>query len=199
MRITQSLLALALVTASVAACRTGTMVKRIDPNQTVDISGDWNSTDAQSVADEMIHSALSRPWITEFQQAHQGKRPVVTVGTVTNRTGEHIDTKMFESSISNAFINSGAVRVVEVDEQLRAELADQQATASADTRKKINTRTGADFILSGVMTSNVDQEGGVAVKYYKINMTLRSVESAEAAWGGQKELKKFVQRSKFRP
>src|SRR5262245_47467898 len=112
MRNTQRMLALTLVAGALSACRTGTMVARIDPNQTVDISGNWNSTDAKLVADSMIKSALSRPWIGEFQQSHQGKRPVVTIGYVTNRTGEHIDTKMFESSIANAFINSGAVRVV---------------------------------------------------------------------------------------
>ena len=196
------LLAATLVLTTLSACRTGTRVARIDPNQTVDISGNWNDTDSKLVADEMIKEALGMGWITRFMQAKAGKSPSVIVGTVTNRSTEHINTRMFMSNIETAFTNSGAVNVIASGtsrSQARAEREDQQTTAAGDSRARQNSRTGADFILEGELTMIPDQEGGVAVKKYQVNLYITNIETEARAWAGQKEIKKVVQRSRFRP
>ena len=53
-----------------------TSVQRIDPNAQVDLSGNWNDTDANQVAKAMIHDCLSRPWAAKFK-AEKGRDPVV--------------------------------------------------------------------------------------------------------------------------
>ena len=52
-------------------CSSGKKVSRIDAEETVDLSGNWNDTDSRLVADEMIGDALSmnggqRPWLMNF-------------------------------------------------------------------------------------------------------------------------------------
>jgi hypothetical protein len=46
-----------------AACATTPKVTRIDANETVDLSGNWNDTDSRQVAEEMVKDSLARPWL----------------------------------------------------------------------------------------------------------------------------------------
>ncbi|MDD5354824.1 MAG: penicillin-binding protein activator LpoB, partial [bacterium] len=72
----------------------GTKVERVDSGEMIDLSGNWNDTDSQLVSAEMINDSLSRPWVSEFRST-QGKPPTVIVGTVRNRSSEHINTETF--------------------------------------------------------------------------------------------------------
>ena len=40
-----------------------TSVKRVDVDETIDLSGQWNDTDSRLVAEEMIGDVLSRTWV----------------------------------------------------------------------------------------------------------------------------------------
>ena len=179
-----------------------TRVVRLDPNETVDISGDWNDADSKLVADEMIRDALTTPWATRFMQAHGGTSPKVIVGTVRNLSSEHINTATFIQDLVAAFVRSSAVTVIQGGaqrEQVRAERQDQQSNASADTRARVGNEQGANFMLVGQVNTIIDQEGGKAVKYYQVDLNLTDMESNALAWVGQKKIKKFVQRSGSRP
>ena len=57
-------ISLIIITLMLGAC--GTSVKRVDSDETIDLSGAWNDTDSRLVADEMIADALSRPWISNY-------------------------------------------------------------------------------------------------------------------------------------
>lgn len=169
-------------------------VTRMDPNQTVDLSGNWNSTDAKMVSAEMVSSCLNRPWLDAFTSA-MSRRPVVIVGWVENRTAEHIETEVFMKEMEAAFINTGTVRVVqasEAREKLRAERADQQTFSSLETRKAWGKELGADFILGGVISSVTDQFKRERTIFYKVNLELTNLETNEKVWIGDKEIKKFV-------
>lgn len=65
-------------------------VTRIDPNQQIDISGGWNNTDARLVAEQATSDILSASWLTNHLSDHAGKKPVVIVGMVYNKSHEHI-------------------------------------------------------------------------------------------------------------
>ena len=56
------LLALPLALLSAAGCG-GTKVTRIDHDQTVDLSGQWNDSDSRMVSEEMIKDCLSQAWL----------------------------------------------------------------------------------------------------------------------------------------
>ncbi|CAB5141878.1 FIG00545237: hypothetical protein [Olavius algarvensis associated proteobacterium Delta 3] len=43
-----------------------TSVKRVDVDETIDLSGQWNDTDSRLVAEEMIGDVLSRTWVQDF-------------------------------------------------------------------------------------------------------------------------------------
>jgi len=43
-------------------------VKRISPDQQIDLSGRWNDVDSKLVAQEMIKDVMSRPWHNNFFQ-----------------------------------------------------------------------------------------------------------------------------------
>jgi uncharacterized protein (TIGR02722 family) len=180
-----------------AGCGSSKTVERVDPNTTIDLSGDWNDADSRLVAEEMISDMLARPWLGEFK-GRTGEQPVVIVGTVRNRSSEHIATMAFIKNLERELTNSGRVSFVasrEEREEVRDERADQQEFASPETMKRFQQETGANFMLRGDITTIVDQEGGEKVKYYQVNLELVDIESNRKAWIGEKKIKKLISQS----
>jgi uncharacterized protein (TIGR02722 family) len=173
-------------------------VTRVASDTQIDLSGRWNDTDAQQVAEAMISDVLSRPWLSDFNMA-EGRKPVVIVGEVRNRSDEHIETLVFTKSLERELINSGKVRFVAGAAErgaVRSEKLDQQMEASENTMKRLGQETGADFYLGGVITSVTDAVDGQRVVFYKVNLELINVESSEKVWIGDKQIKKVVEQSK---
>ncbi len=181
--------------AILSAC--GKKVRRIDPEETTDLSGYWNDTDSRIVSDDMIVDCLSHPWIQEHAIEY-GAKPVVIVGSVRNRSTEHIATGTFIRDLERALVNSGQVRVVANPlerEELRDEREEQQDWAREETRKQLRAETGADYMLNGVIDTIIDKEGGTEVKFYQIDLYLTGIENNERVWIGQSKIKKEISRS----
>lgn len=190
---TAALMALAVGLA--AGC--GKKVRRIDPETTTDLSGYWNDTDSRLVSEAMINDCLTHPWIQRHAAETQA-RPVVIVGSVRNRSMEHIATGTFTRDLERAFVNSGQVRVVANPlerEELRSEREQQQEFAREETRKRLRAETGADYMLNGAIDVIVDREGGDEVKFYQVDLYLTSIETNERIWIGQKKIKKEITRA----
>ena len=169
-------------------------VSRIDPGQSVDLSGRWNDTDSRLVAEEMVRDVLNRPWLGRFE-GRTNRQPVVIVGEVRNRSHEHIDAETFVRNMEREFINSGMVRVVqgaEFRELMRQERADQQEFASAETMARWRREIGADYMLTGTINSIVDQFGRDRVVFYQVNLELSDMETNEKVWIGEKQIKKAI-------
>jgi penicillin-binding protein activator len=169
-------------------------VTRIDPNQQTDISGRWNDTDSKLVANEMIKDVLERPWRSNFEQKH-GRKPVVIIGSVKNKSTEQIDPITFIKDLEKSFINSGVVGVVQSGDernQVRDERNDQQTFSSEDTKKKWGREKGADFMLNGVVASIVDQYKNQKTVAYQVTLELTDLETNEKVWIGEKEIKKYI-------
>ena len=178
-------------------CGQSRSVSRVEPNTTIDLSGDWNDTDSRLVAEEMIRDVLGRPWLGQYTGA-KNKNPNVIVGTVKNRTSEHISTTTFIKDLERELINAGRVNFVankEERSEVREERADQQENASPETMKRFQQETGADFMLRGDISSIVDQEGGEKVKFYQVNLELVNIETNQKVWIGDKKIKKLVSQS----
>lgn len=189
---------LALIALVAIGCGSSRKVYRIDPETTTDVSGAWNDTDARLVAEEMVSDCLSRPWLTDYVLA-SGQKPFVTVGTIRNKSSEHIDTETFSTDFERELINSGQVRFVATRDQrdeVRDERYDQRDFASAETMKKIRAETGADFILLGAIKSIVDEVEGLRVVFYQTDLELINIESAEKVWIGSKKVKKEISKNK---
>lgn len=170
----------------------GPSVSRIDPDETVDLSGRWNDTDSRFTAEEMITSALTESWLRRFEEEYD-RQPVMIVGGVRNKSHEHIDATTFIKDMEREFIKSGLVRVVqnsELREKIREEREDQQDYADPATAKKFGKELGADFMLFGDISSIVDQEGRTKLIYFQVNLELADMETNELVWIGDKKIKK---------
>lgn len=173
-------------------------IKRVETNLVKDVGGGWNDTDAQMVAAEMINDCLNAGWYNKTL-LKLGKEPVVIVGTVSNNSMEHINTDVFVEEIQRALINSGKVEFVASKSErgeVRTERMEQDEFASEETRKAFGKEIGADFMLSGTLNSVVDKSGKKALVFYQVNMKLINLETNQIVWNGQKQIKKYVKRSK---
>jgi uncharacterized protein (TIGR02722 family) len=191
-------LVVVLVLCMVVACGSSRKVYRIEPETQTDLSGKWNDTDARLVAEEMVSDCLSRPWLINWVSQAGGK-PVVTVGTIRNRSSEHIDTETFTTDFERELINSGQVRFVassDQREEIRDERFDQQEWATPETMKRIRAETGADFILVGGIKSIIDAVEGTSVVYYQTDLEMINIESMEKVWIGSKKIKKEIGKKK---
>jgi uncharacterized protein (TIGR02722 family) len=180
--------------AFISACQT--RVTRVDPSQTVDLSGRWNDTDSQQVAEAMSQDALNSNWLRDIElNSVNAKKPVVIIGIIANKSHEHIDHETFTKDIEREFIKSSKIRVVQnktFREKLREERADQQEFASPETQKKWGRELGADYMMFGNISSIVDQEGKRKVVFYQVNLELTNIETNETIWIGDKKIKKYV-------
>jgi uncharacterized protein (TIGR02722 family) len=187
-------------TLLLASC-SGKTVTRLESETVVDISGRWNDTDSRMVSEQMVGDILGARWLVTYSQAHAGERPTVIVGTVRNRSSEHIATETFTKDIERTFVNSGSVRLVassEEREELRDERADQQDFSSPETVKRFGLENGADFMLMGTINSITDSEDGKSVVFYQVDLELTNIQTNEKVWLDQKEIKKYIGRGKYK-
>ncbi|HEU0265162.1 MAG TPA: penicillin-binding protein activator LpoB [Geobacterales bacterium] len=176
-------------------------VTRIGVEEVRDLSGRWNDTDSRLVAEEMIRDSLSHPWLTDFMASHGGKKPVIIVGRVRNKSHEHINTETFVIDLQRAITNSGRASFVassEEREDIRGERMDQDVNASEETRKAPGKESGADFMLSGSINTIFDEDGRDRVAYYQVDLVLSSMADNRQVWFGDKKIKKFIERGSLR-
>lgn len=199
----KSILATVLVLGTavfVDGCGKSVEVARVDSGKEIALTDKWNDEDSRLVAEEMINDMLSYPWISQFNQRFPGKEPLVTVQRVRNKSHEHIAVDTFVNDIKRAVIRSGKagfIATLEERQDTRAELADQDMNASADTRMEMGEEDGANFALSGTINSIVDQLDNQRVTYYQVDLKLINLQTAREVWNGSKKIKKFMERKSF--
>lgn len=196
----KNLLKLLFVFTLFLAVGCATSVKRIDTTATVDLSGRWNDTDSRLVSEEMITDSLQRSWLGKFKNEHKGNLPVVIVGTVKNRSHEHINVQTFIKDLERALINSGEVDFVagkDERDEIRDERKDQAVHSSEETAKSAGEELGADFMLKGTISTIQDKTKGKALMFYQVNLELINVETNRKAWIGEKKIKKLIKRPRF--
>jgi len=174
-----------------ATDRAFTEGKYDDPSETRLLDDKFNEADLQQMAQTMINSLLQSPVVRN--------RPVVQVERVTNRTHEHVDTKSLTDKIRVYLLKSGRVRFSnkEARETLQEEYQyGEEGNIREDTRKARGKQVGADFILTGDITDNVQQVGNKKLIYYKLTLNLTNVEGNTIEWSEEKEIRKaFKKRS----
>ena len=199
----KSILATVLILGTVVfvnGCGKSVEVARVDSGKEIVLTDKWNDEDSRLVAEEMINDMLSYPWISQFNQRFPGKEPLVTVQRVRNKSHEHIAVDTFVNDIKRAVIRSGKagfIATLEERQDTRAELADQDMNASADTRMEMGEEDGANFALSGTINSIVDQLDNQRATYYQVDLKLINLQTAREVWNGSKKIKKFMERKSF--
>jgi uncharacterized protein (TIGR02722 family) len=175
-------------------CSCSRKVSRIDPNEQIDLSGRWNDSDSRKVADQAIHDLFESDSFKKYAEG-LGHKPVIVVGTIKNKTTEHIDAGNFVKKFEIVIHNSGIAELVESDEfrdKLREERAGQQDFADPATVAKWGKEIGADVMLFGEMNSETDTYNNKRVVNYITTLFLTDVETSKRVWYGQTEIKKLV-------
>lgn len=190
----------AILLLALGGC-SGKQVTRVDVEEQIDLSGEWNDVDSRQVSAALVAQITASPWVEDFI-AEKGKKPYLIIGNVRNKTPEHIAVKTFIGDLERNFINGGRVRVVasaEERDQVRGERADQQEFSSEETMKQWGREKGADYMMLGEINTIVDREAGDEVKYYQVDVYLVDLEDNTKVWAGFKKIKKYVSRSGYRP
>jgi uncharacterized protein (TIGR02722 family) len=169
-------------------------VTRIDPGTQVDLSGRWNDTDSRRVADQMIHDLFKSDAYKKYAD-NLGRKPVIVVSSIRNKTSEHIDAGNYLKKFEVVIYNSGMADLVESEEfrdKLRQERAEQQDFADPATAARWGKELGADLILFGEMNSETDVHNKKRVVNYITTLFLTDIETNRRVWYGQHEIKKLV-------
>lgn len=182
------------------ACASGPEVKRVSVNTVTDISGHWNDTDSKLASEAMITQVLKGAWLSGFKAKHPNRKPRIIVGTILNKTDEHIAVDTFTSDLEMSITNSGQAAFVAgrgEREEVRKEREEQSVYASQETRKSPGQEIAADYMLKGTISSITDRSEGVMSVYYQVVMTLIDLETSEKVWMGSKKIKKVIDRPEW--
>jgi len=190
MKIVTTGLAAIAVASGCAACQ---KVRYADPRRVEVLTADFGSTDLQTLADRMVGSLVRHPGIAS------GRRPVVQVSKVRNRTSEHIDTKSVTDKIRTSLVKSGRVRftaVSDVNREMLDNLEYQSASGVVDPRTahRVGRQIGADYLLFGDIASIVKRAGRETDVYYKLTLNLVDVETGIIEWTDEQEIRKQATR-----
>ena len=169
-------------------------ITRVDPSETIDLSGRWNDSDSRLVSEEMIGDLLTSAWIPRYLKAND-KRPVVVVGLVENKSHEHINSETFIKDVEKAIIRDGNIRLVVAGEkrnELRKERAEQQDYASPETTKSGEKNWVPISSCKGQSTASLTHYKKQKVVTYQIDLQLTNIETNEVVWMGDKKIKKQI-------
>jgi uncharacterized protein (TIGR02722 family) len=173
-------------------------IERRNPKEVHDLDYRFDEDDAREVANAMIADCLSRPWIDRWEASHDGKRPLIVVGNVSNNTQDYINTELFTDPIQKELLNSGRVRV-KAQKDLRNELRDERLDTKFNdpaTVKAIAKEVNADYMLVGRVADNKERsgDGRQVISYYKVTLELIDIETAEKTWIGDHDIEKGASR-----
>lgn len=181
-------------------CQTSFQGEYADPESVEIVDSRFNETDQRTMARVLIASMISKPWLDEFKLQTK-KRPIVMVGGMENRTDEHIDLKAMTETVRYELINSGKVRFVNAQgrQKIIDELAYQRESGmvAGSSQKQLGKQLGADFLLTGALSSHVHAHGGKKTITYKVTMQLTNLETAEYVWVQEHEVKKRFRQASY--
>jgi hypothetical protein len=191
-------IAAAVVALFVLSGCASTTVSRVDSGTVTDLSGRWNDTDSRLVAEAMIKEAISQPWLDDYTRV-KGRQPVVIVGSIANRSHEHINIQTFISDLERELTNSRRVTFVagkSEREEIREERRDQALHALESSQKPPGKEFGADYLLRGTISTIEDELDGTKAVYYQVDLEMVDLTNNVKSWFGQKKIKKVIERKR---
>lgn len=181
-----------------SGCGHETKVTRVDTGTVTDLSGRWNDTDSQMVAEAMVKEALANPWLGNFTKG-KNRQPVVIVGTVLNKSHEHINVQTFVNDLERELTNSQKVTFVAAKgerDEVREERREQAVYAREDTQKAPGKEIGADYMMRGSIATILDEQDGAKAVFYQIDLEMVDLENNVKSWFGQKKIKKVIEKKR---
>lgn len=161
-----------------------------DPTSAKPLSTDFGSSDLQQIATSMVDSMLATAPLPA-----DGRRPVLIIDPVKNKTMQHIDTESITDSIRTRLIRSGRFTFQDrtTEASLQQELAYQQQAASNPVQ--FGQQVAAEYMLTANLSEIEQKFGRVTDVYYKFTLNLRNLRTGTLDWADEKEIRK----TKVRP
>lgn len=159
-----------------------------DPNAIEMLSDQFNENDLQLIAKKMVDSLSSSKAFAQIQ----GK-PTVVVGKLKNSTSEHIDLRSLGDKIQVQL--SKTEKFSFLDKGAREEIAEEYEYQGSgyvrpDQAKGPGQQAGADYLMTGEISSIIQQVGNDKLVYYKMTAKLHNLRSGIVEWMDEKELRK---------
>jgi uncharacterized protein (TIGR02722 family) len=165
-----------------------------DPNVIEMLSDQFNENDLQLIAKKMVNSLSQSKTFANIQG-----RPVIVVGKMKNSTSEHIDLRSLADKIQVQLAKTEKFSFT--DKGARQEIAEEYEYQGSgyvrpDSAKGPGGQVGADYLMTGEISSIVQEVGSDKTVYYKMTTKLHNLKSGIIEWTDEKELKKkFEKRS----
>jgi uncharacterized protein (TIGR02722 family) len=136
----------------------------------------------------MVDSLYESPYFAQIDG-----RPVLVVGRMKNSTTEHIDMQSLSDKMQVALLKTG--KFVFTDKGARQEIAEEyefqgSGYVKEGTAKGPGQQIGADFMMTGEITSIIQQVGKDKLVYYKMTSKLHNLKTGLIEWSDEKEIRK---------
>lgn len=159
-----------------------------DPNAIEMLSDKFNENDLQLIAKKMADSLVTSPQFAQIQG-----RPLVVIKTFKNSTSEHIDMKSLADKIQVALSKTG--RFAFQDVAARKDVAEEyeyqgSGYVDANQAKGPGGQSASDFVLTGEISSIIQEVGADKLVYYKMTSKLTNLKTGIVDWTDEKELRK---------
>ena len=173
-------------------------VKRLNTDTVKDLSGRFNDTDSQMIAQSIVEQILNECY--DLKIASRDER-ILAVGEVRNLSHEHINCSTFMNDIERNLINSGRCRVI-ANKSIREAIQQEDFVDFEDNlspfdqiekQRNCAKKLGVNRMIFSSITSIVDKEGKKSVRFYQFDIKLIDVNTNEVVWMGTKKIKKFIQ------
>lgn len=168
-----------------------TTTRTISTNEAIHYDEAYDFSDKKQIV-----AGLVEPLLDRYPAA--GRRPVVIIYPVANRTSEHIDTSGITDDIREELLQSGRFSFLNEAQRdnIARELDYQYNSGMVDPGQRIARarQAGADYILSGTLRSIEKEEGrGIRLKkkkmnYYSLHLQLTDLRSGLIDWSHSVDL-----------
>lgn len=154
--------------------------------------------DVRRTVEKMVDSMLADQ---EFIAEIGGKRPVLDITGIKNRSSMHLDMRSITSSIRTKLLRSCRFRFM--DRSTAADdlqiMNDQALNGMTDQSKvvKMGRQSAAQMYLYGELSEMRQHVNGVTDRYYKFTLNLKDIGSGEIVWSDEQEIRKQQETSVF--
>ena len=151
--------------------------------------------DVRRTVEKMVDSMLAdKDFIAEVG----GKRPVLDITGIKNRSTMHLDMASITDSIRTKLVRSRKFRFM--DRTTSADdlqfMNDQALNGLTDPKKAVpaGRQSAAQMYLYGALTEMRSQVNGVTDRYFKFTLNLKDLATGEIIWTDEQEIRKEQKR-----
>lgn len=196
MTIAKTVIASVAAAALFTGCRTTVATETQLDRQAM--SAALEPQDVRRTVEKMVDSMLAdQTFIAEIA----GKRPVLDITGLKNRSSMHLDMKSITSSIRTKLLRSRRFRFM--DRSTAADdlqfMNDQALNGMTDQTKAVRAgqQSAAQMYLYGELTEMRQHVDGVTDRYFKFTLNLKDIRTGELVWSDEQEIRKQQERTTF--